>query len=162
MAQTLAQMAADTKLARDEFNATHRPRFRIRGVQKEADGANVEITNVGGSTATITGAAVVFRRKLGLIWFPDRPNLLTKLLRREKSEKPIISGESRSFFASAKIPGTAANGYEVLVGVVQYTDASGIKRSTGFCWPYVAVQQAFIHPKSADKETYDREYNYED
>ncbi len=150
------------RLAREEFTATHRPRLRIRGIQKDRGGAFIEITNVGESPAIITGVRGVFGRKDGIRWATERPNLLANVKPLEKSQQILAAGESRGFCVSATEPGSSTDGYLVLAGVIQYADANKIKRATGFCWAYAPITDAFIHPKAANKEVYDYEYNYED
>ncbi|MGD0191789.1 MAG: hypothetical protein ABSD74_13705 [Rhizomicrobium sp.] len=139
--------AVSIKLARDEFNATHRPRIRIRSTEILYHGGfdkNAEISfvaaNAGESPATVTRFVAVGyvqedvytfhpRLELGRVEYPEaliidpgQPVLVqAKCANLESEYSAFISTPSRLF----------------IVGEIEYKGPDGISRLTGFCREYL-------------------------
>jgi non-canonical (house-cleaning) NTP pyrophosphatase len=146
-------------LARDEFNASHRPQITVHhveaiwGVIRNADGkkfkavgAKVTYFNKGSVAATnveIRGRIVTKNKQFshleGALMAPtiDCPN-------------NVISGKTYSFEVQSQVTADAADGIEIddpyggvvqrseidvyCIGIIAYSDSSSVKRQTGFIW----------------------------
>lgn len=175
-----AQLTRDTiQLARDEFNASHRPRIRIRRMSLEGfagsfgtdfishgDAIKVEIviTNVGDLPARIVNSRYgfcFFRQG-----FPTKFSYDENPPRLSNTEIVLASGQSKTLemhgIAALKAPdiGTrisrqfAVEGWRMFVfGEIVYKDDAGRDRSTGFLRQ---LQSGRLDPLNID------DYEYED
>ena len=155
------------KLAREEFNATHRPRLRIRAISVEGGHKTVRvyISNVGDSGATITNI-------YGGVFF-DWDNKIPPM----QSDKHIRVPDNSTVppggfcnFPIAHMPeavprATVINGRRTIVtmdgatfamATIIYSDNIGIQRRTRCGWKYDVGIEEFTKPERDDQ------YNYED
>jgi hypothetical protein len=138
---------AQVRLARDEFNATHRPKIEVLSFEPLLEGLEEEkiqvfftYVNRGASLATIVEIAtkIVTNNDRN----PLRPGVI---LDRCKIRNTILeSGERHEWTVDSNIllshhkwraePDAPKEGYVVrCVGCIRYADARGTKRETGFC-----------------------------
>lgn len=167
---TLAQIA----LARDEFNATHRPRLRVRHVDFQGDrsvltplSVNVMLANVGDEVANVISIQFVFAMKIGERWFngvvpqlsvPIQPDLDVRFV-----EVGSTIGIPVQVAPQNEIDGTFVA--EVLmkrrrlffIGFIRYKDKRDLIRNTSLCWEYDIPREDFRKPPPDDAEL-----NYED
>ncbi len=137
------------KLAREEFNATHRPKIIVRGfiVMKPElpDGEKIIFGfvahNIGETPATI----VEIRSGTTILKPGDIPVNRSEIPYGETFDITLASGECAAFQANGggRIPGNdsmaiyAGDRALICLGVVRYVDSTRrIKRETGFCRRY--------------------------
>ena len=158
------------KLAGDEFNATHRPKIRVRFIQYQGWDENkiwsafLTIANIEDTEATIVAiGADIARRNVGdKQW--HAPGLDYSSDGHPPPPDPILKcGMRRTYGIFSRGPITAHD-FEYVrtgqmdicaVGEIRYRDESGNIRFTGFYWRWNWESQTF------DK-TNDTEFSYED
>lgn len=158
------QLRKTVRLARDEFNATHRPRIRVRRVALERDKekrVSYVVANVGDSPAYITGgmANLVYRpRILGL------PNLQKIEGITINSETLGPGGQHNFYIVREEVMQEFQSEHQLVhpdnhtrtlycYGFIKYTDDLGAIRETGFCRAFKSDN--FVRTDNAD-------YEYED
>lgn len=171
--QTVTAMEKQTKIANDEFLATHRPRLIVRTVmcndELQPDQpmvVKIHFANAGESTGTITRLRVVFRP----FWTGQPiPHYVQAELDKANADSarsvPIESGSSG--IREATVPENIAQGlfHEdfvtspnprkslYCVGDIEYTDSSGkISRRTGFIRRLNKLNDIFERVKDSDFE----------
>jgi hypothetical protein len=156
---------------RREFNATHRPRIRVRFIQDL--GVNVNdfwrggliISNVGETDATILTVAYDIARR-GMTnkrWEP--PGLDARVEPEGGVGRVVQPGQSKCYVITSRAPIDVLAITDIrqrrselcALGEVQYRDDAGIVRSTGFLWLWNPVTEAFIPRNQLD----DPEFIYE-
>lgn len=156
------------RLARDEFNATHRPRIRVRRIVFDGYGpgalgpAFISVVNIGEGRATITGTTGGFyvRSRQGQ-WESGRPSFDKFGI---PPEPVIATGQlvgwrvSPTRNLSLDEYGTLVEGTSQLwlVGEIRYRDDANITRQTGFAWCCDKDSKEFFVQKAEES------YNYED
>ena len=140
------QLRKTVRLARDEFNATHRPRIRVRRVILENDPITHDdrvsymIANVGESPAHITGGMVNITYRFRTLGPPNLQriegvNIAQETLR--PGEQHIYSIIKEDVMAEFQFERPSP--YEVhssilyCYGFIRYTDDLGALRETSFC-----------------------------
>jgi hypothetical protein len=148
------------KVARDEFNATHRPKLRVRLVRldrinSEGIKANYFIVNVGETAATITW------HEITLYAVPN--NDMTKAIMQGcLADCPkLAGGESKIILIDVRFEpkqqefdfhfNVADSGIIRIRGRVEYDDGAGIKRRTGFLRTYDAMSGYFRADESEEE-----------
>ena len=168
------QMKATVSLAREEFNATHRPRIVVRRISPIEEGGAITgiqytVHNVGDTECTITaisdqiwmpGAA----RDLPAIpaYTPHREQLIplecngSMAIRHPDTESEFIDELNFLFgFAEESNPGHVVIPRLLFLGYVNYIDRAGTKRQTAFLRQFNFTTKRFSpidHP----------EYEYQD
>jgi hypothetical protein len=156
-------------LARDEFNATHRPKLIVQSVQfvnvvvpadqSETISAWVRLANTGETAATdFRVHGFITRQKLPLdngIPIPTQKSDVTEL---ESSERTFVLLPSEFLVSKEQViqdAFTGANAYGPLfcMGTINYADGSGGRRETGWCRQYDATKRRWL-------ETNNPEYEY--
>jgi hypothetical protein len=154
------------RLARDEFEATHRAKVRVRrinlqGSRDDFSGFIFYLANVGDSDATIRTIGCGMTRKETGAWLGDQPpdpraNVLTP------HDQTLPMGPARPFLFTVVVDNDARAAIRegrhdlFVIGGIEYSDRSKIIRNTGFCWVYDHRIRDFRKSKE------DEEYNYED
>ena len=153
-------------LARDEFNATHRPRVSIRRMSANvaaSDKAGIEFTIINTGEISIANciwnANILLLSEIGAIhWVPI-------YLKKTSSsyKKPLKVGEGTvrrvldvpAFDPADILSITRKKKFLHVVGFVAYTDAAGTTRRMGFFRYYDSDRQRF-------RKIDDPEYEYQD
>ena len=155
-------------LARDEFIASHRPKVRVRRINLEGDIRDsqtvltVHLANGGESSAVIRQIGCCATRKDGRRWI-GRPDPRAKIGGPNSEpftlENPLLPmGPTRPFCFAVSIDDDAkaaiSEGQHQLfvVGEIEYSEKSGIIRTTGFCWWYDPSTRDFQRSEE-DKNT---------
>ncbi len=152
------------KLARDEFNATHRPKIILRSFQireKEIPaGQNVEFIFIAHNIGESPGKIIEVRSATLIL--PDKekiPNDLSLPFSErfnyalQSGQREVFPGnggsaptdeESMAVFAGAKVL--------LCLGIVVYLDDGGIRRETGFCRRYRSREDEWDTIKDSEYE----------
>lgn len=165
LARTQASdMKAQIALARDEFNATHRPRLRVRFVRHEPMSANGDIplrmkyaiVNIG------DGVAHTIEHYTTIVLKPDGDDPVDEdyIDDSQPQEMTVATGESLNFITSkdAEIKAfteyTALRGDGVLIfrGKITYRGGNGISRTTAWDRTYDAKLKIFRLTENSDHE----------
>jgi hypothetical protein len=143
-ARIAAEAASDgVKVARDEFNTTHRPRLIVRFIEAEAlmpmkgPRAQIIVDNVADLTAYVTHAAGDIAQRVDATWIgmPHPPT------GSPLAPERVIAPGSRDWFRvesnwplnEDNIAAVRSGLHQlVLVGHLQYRDANDVVRYTGF------------------------------
>lgn len=144
------------KLARDEFNATHRPKIRIRAVGFDAGKTDatqfaVKFTciNVGDAPCDIVNV----RSRIDRATLANAPLFRMNLDTIElESIRTLEPGEAISFATRTYSATDAANllpEWDVY-GFVQYADKSGIRRLSGFWRRHTVDSETWSTPDNSD------------
>jgi hypothetical protein len=139
-ARMSAEAARDgVKVARDEFNVTHRPKLRVRRIKPSPAGAPVRVQYVVVNAGETT--AIIKRHDIRLC-MPDESGA-KEILQNFSLERPQLKGgESRPFLANIdaqyqyNFGSGLANGILKIRGIVEYEDEAGTTRRTGFLRTY--------------------------
>lgn len=129
------------KLARDEFNATHRPKLRVRRMRPHATdctpvAVQYVMVNVGETTA------IIKRHEITLCTQPDDSGAKQTPQSITLDCLQLKGGESRLFFKNIDIDTqydfgwSMANSILKIRGIVEYEDGAGTTRRTGFLRTY--------------------------
>jgi hypothetical protein len=157
---------SQTRLARDEFEATHRARVRVRrvnlhGSRNDFGGVNFRLANAGDCDAIIRIIGCGLARKANGAWLGDQPpDPRTGTMTPQDQSLPM--GPARQFLFIMAVDNDARMAVReqqhdlFVIGEIEYTDKSNIIRNTGFCWVYDHGIRDFRKSKE------DEEYNYED
>jgi len=152
------------KLARDEFNATHRPKLRVRRMRPHPTdctpvGVQYAMVNVGETTA------IIKRHELTATIYLT--TLCTQPDDSEAKQTPqsitldcpqLEGGESRLFYFSTNIDSQYGLGWGMansnlkIRGIVEYEDGVWIKRRTGFLRTYDVTLGCFRKSGDAEEE----------
>ena len=123
------------QLAREEFNATHRPKLRVRRMKPHLTAGTLVrvqyvIVNVGETTATIK------RHDITLCIQPDDSGAKQTLQSSPLECPQLKGGELRLFFTNIDTQFDfgwgMANSILKIRGIVEYDDGAGTTRRTGF------------------------------
>lgn len=147
------------KLARDEFNATHRPKLRVRLIRPHlADGKPISvrytIVNIGGTRA------ILKRHDVKLYAQPANNGIKAIQQSFPLACHELKPGESEEFFLTSKNIefeyefhwDFAAGGVLKIGGVVEYEDGVGIMRRTGFLRTYDVALGCFRKSEDTEEE----------
>jgi hypothetical protein len=140
------QLKRTVSLARDEFNATHRPRIRVRRVVLEEDPKTHDarvgymIANVGESPAHITGgmARIVYRERVfgpPNLKIIEGVNIHQETLRPGEQHSYSIDNDEimQAFQFERPFPFENHTSTLYCYGFIRYTDNLGAIRETAFC-----------------------------
>jgi len=148
------------RLARDEFNASHRPHVRIRAVGFSADQTSGEqfavkfsCINVGDTPCEIINVRYRIDKAERLHAPTHRMNMDIVDL---AAPRALVAGDATSFTTRILTKeGAAELGLEWdIYGFVQYRDGLGVKRISGFWRRYRSSEDLWLCPENPD-------YNYE-
>jgi hypothetical protein len=161
----LREVQKSLKLARDEFNATHRPKIAIISLEQPESAANdpkatvaavIRIANEGISKATNVSIYGLIK----IDEFDPDPGLDLTLL---EARNEILSGASTfnvgsalncSECASRSVISEPFSGtipeFPYCIGRIDYSDATGAARQTGFCWKWEAYVWVHVQTSSYD------------
>jgi hypothetical protein len=164
------QLQRSVTLARQEFNATHRPKIRVHAVEWKpipppADATENDVSNrLGASLICFNyGAATAKIIEIRGQIFTGANFALDVQRPLVKSFENVVSGEKFRADIDSGIPiSTVAAGKRTgidyhCIGWVAYWDENGLRRESGFC--YRAAP--FAQPRERWERTQDREYDYE-
>lgn len=170
--EMLNRMESQLELARAEFNATHRPRLRIRDVAVDwGNGINKPphiyyvIRNIGETTATSIELKGDIIYKIGDRWIAPIGKHLDRI--ETTSTRDLDSGSQREFFIDEPsidgqiVIGMIKNGTTTgkqtmcVTGRVTYRSKAGVAYCTCFLREYDLGQNIFIASKNPEE-------NYED
>jgi hypothetical protein len=144
---------AALQLARDEFNATHRPEIVVHAVEfapiaYDADsqdcriGANIFYFNKGRAPATIVAIKAGITRRRGL---PASVMTVDNLAPQLFEVIHLVSGGKGSFQLVCPYALSDPQGSDVLcLGRVSYLDAAGQSRETGFCCRFDPGSESWV------------------
>lgn len=142
------------RLARDEFNATHRPKIKVLGIElfedttRETDEngdeiltqhvwVNVKFVNKGTATATISEAANI------LLTSEPTASEMLPMQHTDGKRYQLKVGEAGSNdtlpIVSTNTMGAFFDEPLYCVGYIEYLDAAGTWRKTGWCWKTVGT-----------------------
>jgi hypothetical protein len=166
------------RLARDEFNATHRPRLSVRNIDVKSAGIDVlvwgdirspapneifsgqfYISNKGDANARITDAYLCFwtsREGLPMSrpYEGENGNLgVTTIWIEPGASVPILF--STQLIASDIKDDTFVDARQQTIfamGWVEYMDQAGRSRRSAFCRPYVSSKRRFMHGEENDPD----------
>jgi hypothetical protein len=162
------QLKRAVDAARDEFEATHRAKVRVRrinlqGSRNDFSGFTFFLANAGDADATIISISCVMARKENGAWLndqsPDPRAFHGSVIRPQEPELPM--GPARPFLLAVNVDPVAREAIRsrthelFVIGDVEYTDRSNIIRTTGFCWVYDHGIRDFRYSAADDV------YNYE-
>ena len=140
------QVAKTIALARDEFNATHRPKLRVRVMKPPSTDGKIFTIHY---TIVNIGERLAIPKHHEIMWYVQPASDETSVITERRllpclelkpgqsvSEKIHITDFSRSFdlFAGAEFK---------IRGIIRYEDDVGIMRRTGFLRTYNAVLRCF-------------------
>jgi len=157
-------------LARDEFNASHRPRIRIRRIRTlqpqvgKNHRATIEAANIGDTVAQIAAIGVdIFPRIPGHPEpepFDARPMVQVNPVTvgvGQQADLNVMGGRPLTNAQVLRIQEGAAE--SCLLGIIQYRDARGALRLTSFFRIYERHRARFRRAPQDDEYT---EWEYED
>jgi hypothetical protein len=156
-----AAMAA-IAVARDEFNATHRPRFIVRDVHYAPDGEErsvfLHIVNVGDATGHVVELSaetrIVSDGKFAKNIDSEPADLGRELGPGEQIKfKSVVSAPERMMMLrSSDYKDMAVTGSVHLVGNLVYVDKSGRRRRTRFQRRHVRDEDVFVELGNSNYE----------
>lgn len=174
--RTAANAARDSiKLAREEFNASHRPRLVVRRVQLRFDpeknqcGINFVVANVGDSIATnlrgLINIKVIDAQQMRSFEYESMPKYegnwtdLSKLI-ATTTASPDLKGGQRAFIfiqfdeLTEDSMSIIRQGARVLYfyGVIDYQDQEGRRRDMAFFRTYQSLPNNFVSKDDPDYE----------
>jgi hypothetical protein len=160
--RTVTAAKEATKLARDEFVATHRPKIIVHGMDAKLAGegelrhVNFRYVNAGDTDAFVTSIAS------HILW--TKHSMVPagiELKRHEVIKDPILLPSGKNGFAITSDEvnfvtlvrsGRAGHDIAFCVGVVVYRDTNGVERRTGFCRRYDSDRERWLKVEDQDYE----------
>lgn len=167
MEATVAQI----ELARDEFNATHRPKIIVHATSLPMDfsahnpddmciGAFIQYFNIGASPAKIINIRARITRsrqplQSGIFVHETAPIRTAFLESGMKDYVRLKSDYSLNFERTIQCAEDAIKGVPICMGTIRYEDGRGAIRETGFCYRLDAVGERWV---SAEEPEYEYAY----
>lgn len=147
------------RLARDEFNATHRPRIIVHtfevAYEDHSVGAQFKVVNKGVSPATILTISdkIFATRALRQGVFLDTSTFANKILASGEPMDWGCKGDNLAFETEAVKMSKAPGDLKIwCIGKIIYADGEGRKRETGFCRSYDASGKRWVQEPESEYE----------